>query len=141
MEVFFYGLFMDQSILLKNGLHPANPRIGYLPDYALKIGDRASLIPQKNEKSYGIVMTVDPGAIHRLYAEASVADYLPEEVHIVTKTKDVLTATCYNLPVETLSGTNPSYALTLYKLAKKKGFPIDYLKQIEAMSKVTTDQQ
>jgi len=53
MEVFFYGLFMDVTILLKNGIKPSNPRRGYLNDYALKIGNRASLNPCKNEKSYG----------------------------------------------------------------------------------------
>ena len=50
MEVFFYGLFMDGNILLKNGIKPSNLRRGYLNDYALKIGNRASLIPCKNEK-------------------------------------------------------------------------------------------
>lgn len=66
MEVFFYGLFMDRAILLQNGIKPSNPRKGYLNDYALKIGNRASLVPCNNEKSYGIVMTVDNDAIHKL---------------------------------------------------------------------------
>jgi len=84
MEVFFYGLFMDDTILLKKGIKSSNPRRGYLNDYALKIGNRASLISCKNEKSYGIVMTIDNDAIHNLYTEASVADYIPEKVNIIT---------------------------------------------------------
>ena len=136
MEVFFYGLFMDVSILLKNGIKPSNPRRGYLNDYALKIGNRASLIPCKNEKSYGIVMSIDNDAIHKLYAEASVADYIPEEVNIITiptafGTNESVCAICYNLPAESLSGTNESYAKSLYKLAKKEGFPADYLEKIK----------
>jgi len=137
MEVFFYGLFMDDTILLKNGIKPSNPRRGYLNDYALKIGNRASLIPCKNEKSYGIVMTIDNEAIHNLYAEASVADYIPEEVNIVTNTNDSITATCYNLPSESLTGTNESYAISLYKLAKQMGFPDDYLEKIKKITKTT----
>jgi len=137
MEVFFYGLFMDGTILLKNGITPSNPRKGYLNDYALKIGNRASLISCKNERSYGIVMTVDNDAIHNLYAEASVADYIPEEVNIVTNTNDSITATCYNLPLESLTGTNESYAMSLYKLAKQEGFPDDYLEKIKQMAKTT----
>ena len=109
---------MDAAILLKNGIKPSNPRRGYLNDYALKIGNRASLIPCKNERSYGIVITVDDDAIHHLYAEASVADYVPEEVNIITNTNDSVMATCYNLPSELLTGTNESYAISLYKLAK-----------------------
>ncbi len=135
MEVFFYGLFMDKDILIKNGIQPANPRKGYLNYYALKIGNRASLIPHKNEKSYGIVMTVNSEAIHDLYAEPSVADYIPEEVKVITNTGDAITATCYNLPAESLTGTNTSYAESLYQLAKQEGFPDDYLEKIKEMAK------
>lgn len=134
MEVFFYGLFMDGNILLENGIKPSNPRNGYLNDYALKIGKRASLIPCKNEKSYGIVMTVAKDALHNLYAEASVADYIPEEVNIITNTNDSITAICYNLPSKSLIGTNKLYVESLYKLAKKVGFPVDYLEKIKRMA-------
>lgn len=141
MEVFFYGLFMDRAILLKNGIKPSNPRKGYLNDYALKIGNRASLIPCKNERSYGIVMTIDDEAIHNLYAEPSVADYIPEEVNIITGTNDSVTATCYNLPSESLAGTNESYVMSLHKLAKQEGFPDDYLEKIKKMTKATLDKK
>lgn len=133
MDVFFYGLFMDHSILKKNGIEPSNPRKGYLENYTLKIGNRASLIPCDGEKSYGIVMTVNEDAIQSLYAEASVADYIPEEVTIITDTNDEVYATCYNLPMELLTGTNESYAASLYKLAKQENFPNEYLKKIQEM--------
>ena len=58
MEVFFYGLFMDVTISLKNGIKLSNPRRGYLNDYALKIGNRASLIPCKHERLYGIALSM-----------------------------------------------------------------------------------
>jgi AIG2 family protein len=135
MEVFFYGLFMDEGILLKNGIKPSNPRNGYLNHFALKIGNRASLIPSTGEKSYGIVMTVDMAAIHNLYAEASVADYIPEQVSIITDRNETISATCYNLPAEALTGTNTVYAQALYQLAKQKGFPSDYLEKIKRMTK------
>ncbi len=135
MEVFFYSLFMDIDILLKNGVQPSNPRKGCLNDYTLKIGDRASLIPCKNEKAYGIVMTIDKDAFHDLYAEASVADYIPEEVNIITDAKELITATCYNLPLEALTGTNETYAKSHHKLAKQIGFPREYLEQIKRMAK------
>lgn len=134
MEVFFYGLFMDESILLKNGIEPTNPRSGYLNDYTLKIGNRASLIPCKDEKAYGIVMSVDKAAIQHLYAEPSVADYIPEEVNIVTDAGASIPAICYNLPAESLTGTNTSYAEALHKLATQKGFPTDYLEHINGMT-------
>lgn len=133
MNVFFYGLFMDRDILSKNGIHPTNPRKGHLNDYTLKIGARASLIPCKEEKAYGVVMEVGEDELTKLYAEESVADYVPEPVEITTESNEHVMATCYNLPLELLSGTNPEYARSLYKLAKKLGFPDTYLKRIEKM--------
>lgn len=137
MEVFFYGLFMDVSILNENGVAASNPRKGYLDGYALKIGKRASLVPCENERSYGIVMTAGSEAIRKLYAQPGVADYIPEEVNVVTDKHDVVTAVCYNLPIESLSGTNEVYALSLHKLAKKEGFPVAYLEKIHKMAKTS----
>ncbi|MEO9483842.1 MAG: gamma-glutamylcyclotransferase family protein [Ekhidna sp.] len=133
MQVFFYGLFMDETILAKNGIKPSNPRKGYLNGYALKIGNRASLIPNKNERSHGIVMTVDSHQIQALYAEPSVADYVPEEVIVITDANESIEATCYNLPEELLTGTNPSYAQSLLALAQKLEFPEVYLAKIKKM--------
>ncbi len=130
MEVFFYGLFMDQTILEKNGLHPSNLRRGYLQDYTLKIGNRASLIPCDHERSYGLLFSVDEKAILSLYAETSVADYIPEEVAIVTDSAETIQAICYNLPASSLSGTNTTYARSLYELARSLSFPEDYLEKI-----------
>lgn len=130
MEVFFYGLFMDQDILRNSDIYPANPRKAYLNDYTLKIGDRASLVKCANEKAYGIVMTVGDHEITRLYAEKSVADYLPESVEVMTDTNEQVTATCYNLPLALLTGTNKEYAWALHKLAVKLDFPAAYLDRI-----------
>ena len=133
MEVFFYGLFMDESILTKNGVAPKNPRKGYLNDYTLKIGNRASLVPCEGEKAYGIVMRVEEDQLVKLYAEPSVADYIPEEVQVVVEGEDPVSAMCYNLPEEFLIGTNASYARSLHELAKSLGFPDSYLMKIESM--------
>ncbi len=130
MEVFFYGLFMDQDILTNNGINPSNPRKGYLKDYTLKIGNRASLIPKENEKAYGLLMEVDEEELIPLYSEKSVADYIPEEVKIITESDQEVMALCYNLPLELLTGTNSSYAKSLFELAKKLDFPEEYLGKI-----------
>lgn len=130
MEVFFYGLFMDKDILTKNGIHPSHPRKGFINNYTLKIGDRASLIPCENEKAYGVVMEVTDEEMVKLYAEKSVADYIPEKVEVITELNEHLMATCYNLPLELLTGTNSEYAKSLYELAKKLKFPKGYLEKI-----------
>lgn len=131
MQVFFYGLFMDEIILAKNGVKISNPRQAYLNDYTLKIGNRASLVPCKDERAYGVLMTVDEKHIQRLYSETSVADYIPEEVVVMTSANESIKAVCYNLPEESLSGTNPAYAQSLHELAEKLDFPQNYLTKIK----------
>ena len=131
MEVFFYGLFMNKDVLIKNGVNPLNPRKGYLNDYTIKIGNRASLIPCKKEKAYGIIMTINDEELVTLYSEKSVADYIPEKVRIIMNTTESVIATCYNLPLELLTGTNELYAKSLYKLSKKLNFPDEYLSIIQ----------
>lgn len=132
MKVFFYGLFMDQDILIKRGLHPSNPQRGYLKDYSLRIEDRAFLIPSKNKRAYGMIMELNNKEIAILYSEKSVSDYVPEVVEVVTESNENIDVICYNLQFEVLSGTNKLYAQSLYELAKKLTFPKKYLREIEA---------
>ena len=130
MEVFFYGLFMDVNILKKNGLNPTNIRSAHLPDYRLKIGNRASLIASPGATAYGLLIKVDKAATLALYKEASVADYIAEEVVVITRNGESVKATCYNLPEEMLTGTNSAYATSLYDLAMRLDFPNAYLTHI-----------
>ena len=122
---------MNKDVLIKNGVNPLNPRKGYLNDYTIKIGNRASLIPCKKEKAYGIIMKINDEELVTLYSEKSVADYIPEKVKIIMNTTESVIATCYNLPLELLTGTNELYAKSLYKLSKKLNFPDEYLSIIQ----------
>lgn len=133
MEVFFYGLFMDMDLLRDKGVDPANPRKGYLNDYTLILGERASLTSAEGKRAYGIVMSVADAAIRHLYSEASVTDYLPEEVVVRTEAREEIQAICYNLPIQLLTGTNPAYARSLYDLARRKGLPEAYVERIKGL--------
>lgn len=132
---------MDINFLLKKGIHPIQSKKGYVIDYALTIGDRASLIPCKSERSYGILMTIDDNAVQNLYAETSVVDYIPEEVTVHTFTNETIKAICYNLPLKLITGTNPSYARELYRLSTTLDFPKDYSEKIRRIAETETDSQ
>ena len=121
MNTFFYGLFMDSEVLMKNGINPSNPRKAYLNNYTLRIGQRASLVPCEGEKSYEIVTDVNKEQITSLYAEESVADYIPEQVEVVRDLNERIRATCYNLSPRLIVGTNAEYARSLHSLASKTG--------------------
>ena len=121
---------MDERILLQNGISATNSRKASLANYGLRIGQRASLLPSQDETAYGIVMSVNKEALDQLYSEASVSDYIPEKVQVTTDHKEVIDAICYNLPADTMSGTNPAYAEALLELATSLDFPPHYLRNI-----------
>lgn len=50
VEVFFYGLFMDEELLRGKGLEPEGGEIAAIDDFALRIGQRAALVPTPGAK-------------------------------------------------------------------------------------------
>src|SRR5258708_34695171 len=80
VTVFLYGLFMDVELLLSKGVHPMNPRPARGSGFALRIGRRATLIPNAQSFAYGIILELSHGDIEQLYSDASVSEYRPEAV-------------------------------------------------------------
>ena len=130
LAVFFYGLFMDESLLASRGIIPSSARVGYVDGYGLRIGKRATLVPDEKNRAYGALMTLSAEDLSALYSQESVADYVSEIVSVVLPDGAVEEAACYNLPANKLEGTNGQYANALLKLAGELGFPDAYLRQI-----------
>lgn len=130
VAVFFYGLFMDESLLASRGIDPSRSAIGFVDGYCLRIGKRATLVPKQSGRAYGVVMTIGRQEAMALYSDESVSDYVPEPVSVTLPSGDVETATCYNLPPGKLEGANPAYAKSLLQLASRLGFPDAYLDSI-----------
>ena len=135
MKVFFYGLFMSESLLATKGIRPTNIRVGFVDDYGLCIGKRATLIPRHGARAYGVVMVIAPSEVTELYADDSVADYVPEPVTVEFMDGTNVQASCYNLPSEKVSGTNKTYAESLLEVATKLQLPESYLDQIGQSAK------
>ena len=130
LPVFFYGLFMDEALLASKGIRTTSPAIGYVDGYSLRIGERATLIPESNGRAYGVVMELAPEDVAALYSDPSVADYVAESVVVSLPGGTDASAVCYNLPAEKLVGANPEYAAALLALATKLGLPDSYLAHI-----------
>ncbi len=130
MRVFFYGLFMDVDLLAAKGIFPSDARTAFLDGYSLRIGERATLVPDADERTFGILMDIGQSEVSELYSEASVADYVPETVLVELADGEKLEATSYNLPADKVIGTNSDYAKSLLKLADRLGFPDSYLDRI-----------
>jgi hypothetical protein len=130
VAVFFYGLFMDESLLASRGISPSRATVGYVDGYGLRIGRRATLVPDETNRAYGVLMTMRAEDVRALYSEESVADYVSESVSVVLPDGTLESAVCYNLPERKLEGTNSQYANSLLILAGKLRLPSDYLQQI-----------
>ena len=131
LDVFFYGLFMDQELLIAKGARPTNIRLASVRDYALRIGERAALVREHSARVYGVVMSLSHDELDKLYSEPGLRAYRPEPVLADTSNGEVIAALCYNL-VEPPSNDehNPEYASKLRLVAQRIGLPAEYIASI-----------
>lgn len=139
-KIFFYGLFMDRSLLTEKGLHPETIGPAVLRDYRIYIGDRATLVPAESSRAYGIVMELADDEARALYSEPSVRQYLSERVTVeMLDTGEAVEAFCYNLPRDlALAGANTAYAASLSKLAETLQFESAYVDEIAAFGEASS---
>lgn len=132
MNVFFYGLFMDEALLASKGISVGNTSVGQVDGFVLRIGARATLLPSEGARAYGVVMTISENEADDLYADSSVADYVPEPVIVELPDGRTIDAVCYNLPADKVAGTNKAYAKSLIEVATELGLPDAYLDEIRS---------
>ena len=131
VTVFFYGLFMDPEALEAKGLRPSGVRQAFVEHLALRLGARATLVPQYNGRVHGIIMTLTHAEVDDLYSEPSVKAYRPEPVLARLADGTAEPALCFNLPTvsEAMAG-NPDYAARLQVVARKMGLPDEHVRKI-----------
>ena len=128
VEVFFYGLFMDEALLREKGLRPSNRRLASVDDFQLLIGERASLVRREGARAFGVVYTLTRGEVEALYSEESVSMYRPEVVMVRLPDGSVERALCFNLPARpSTEEHNTLYASKLRELAVRIGLPDEYV--------------
>ena len=132
INVFFYGLFMDETLLQAKGIVSPNLRVASVPGFQLRIGARATLVPAPSGRVFGLVASLAHNELERLYSEPSVQAYKPEAVLAYLINGETIAALCYNL-VEPPSSDEHSvdYASKLRALAKRLNFPSDYVLSIQ----------
>jgi hypothetical protein len=131
IAVFFYGLFMDVDLLRSKGADPHNVRAASLPGFALRIGRRATLVPDPTARAHGMLMEMSREDVDLLYSEASVSAYRPEPVVVQLADGSRVAAVCFNLPVAPAPDeANPDYAAKLRTLAQRLGLPADYVERM-----------
>ena len=131
IAAFFYGLFMDVEILRSKGLDPKEAVPAHVAGFALRIGDRATLVVDSAGAAHGVLMLLTHEEVEKLYSEESVRSYKPEAVIAVRDDGRQVPALCFNLvnaPSE--DSKNPAYASKLRDLAARLRLPADYVASI-----------
>jgi hypothetical protein len=132
INVFFYGLFMDEALLHSKGISMPNLRIASVPGFQLRVGNRATLVPSPFSHVFGLIASLSHYEVEQLYAEPSVQAYRPEPDLAYLANGEILAALCFNLPEPpSLNEHHPDYAAKLRILAERLQFPPDYVLSIQ----------
>ena len=132
IDVFFYGLFMDEALLREKGMKPFNRRLASVENFSLRIGTRATLVPSPDETVHGVLFSLTHSEVDALYEEASVSAYRPEAVSAQLEDGSIVPALCFNLPVPPpMTERNPQYVSKLRELAGRIGLPQSYVSSIQ----------
>jgi hypothetical protein len=130
-SVFFYGLFMDADALRSKGAHPANVRPAALPGYAIRIGNRATLVREAGSSAYGVLMDLPRNEIDALYSGQGLEGYRADPVVAEGPDGAKTSALCFNLVTPPSPGeANREYADKLRELARRLGLPPEYVARI-----------
>ena len=132
IDGFFYGLFMDVQVLRQAGTEPSSFRRAYVNDFALRIGQRATLVPSPGARAYGMLISLTHAELERLYGAPGLEGYRPEAVVAHPSECEAIPALCYNLvkapePHE----RNPEYAMRLRSVLERLGFPVEYVESVK----------
>ena len=131
VDGFFYGLYMDLEILRQAGVAPASPRRAYVDDFALRIGQRATLLPSAGVRAYGMLYAVTHAELDRLYTAPGLEHYRPEAVIAHPLGGTPTPALCYNLlEAPAPHERNPEYAARLQRALGKLAFPPEYVASV-----------
>ncbi len=97
LDVFFYGLYMDEEILKSKNVTPRNKRAAIAPGYHLRVGKMATLLRDNNAQAFGMVYSLTHNEITSLYEGSGLTAYVPESIVIQTKENQNIAALCCNL--------------------------------------------
>lgn len=114
LDVFFYGLYMNEEILMSKNVKPRNKRIGKM----------ATLLRDETAKTYGMVYSLTHDEIETLYKASGLIDYAAEALLIDTDDNCTIAALCCNLivPPED-SDENREYYKKLIECMEKYNLP------------------
>ena len=133
--VFFYGSYMNFSVLREVDLAPELWEVARLHGFDIRIQPRANLVPSEPHCVYGIVAKATHAELARLYAHARDVlgeVYLPEAVLVQTLAGSWRPALCYLCPDMAPRPADNAYVERIAGPARDLGFPQWYIARLES---------
>jgi Gamma-glutamyl cyclotransferase, AIG2-like len=132
VDAFFYGLYMDETVLAGAGVTPHAPRKASANGYALKIGKRATLAKAPGSVAWGMVYALTPDDLAKLYGGPGLDAYRAQQIEVTLENRAIIPAQVYNLPhAPSPDERNPEYAEKLKAAMTRLGLPASYVAGIE----------
>ena len=131
--VFFYGSYINRSVLREVGLVPNRFEVARLDDYDISIRPLANVFESKGRTVWGVVASATGQELDRLYAHARNilgGVYLPCPVSVSTGSETIEAALCYIADSLPEAPANADYVHRILAPARELGFPAEYIERL-----------
>jgi hypothetical protein len=135
--VFFYGSYMNRTVLAEAHLSPVRFEVGRLFGCDIRIAPRANLVASERDLVYGALAQASHAELARLYAHAKDVlgeTYLPHPVHVQTLEGLWRPALCYIASTMEPRAADPAYVGRIVAPARELGFPGWYVERLESFA-------
>src|SRR5689334_20823871 len=128
IDTFFYGLYMDQAVLAESGGTPRSPRRASAGGFAVKIGKRATMVRAPGGAVWGMVFSLTPEELGKLYGAPGLEAYQPQDIEVALENRAIIPARVYLLPqAPAPDERNVEYEAKLKAVLQRLGFPADHV--------------
>lgn len=135
VRIFFYGTFMDATVLAAHGINSPEVVPARLSSYELSIRPRVNLVRVDRSCVYGSIALATHREIANLYADLEKVfglKYLPEPVLAEALDGTLLPVLCYIAPQMDDEAPDPHYVKQLAECVRGLGLPEWYAVYVES---------
>jgi hypothetical protein len=121
---------MDPDVLRSQGIDAGEGRKARVDGQALRLGERATLVPQEGARAYGMTYALEAAQLQALYSTAGLEAYVPIVVQVRFEGDDGegAAAECWVLATPPEAATpDPDYEKRLREVLGRLGFPAEYV--------------
>ncbi len=134
--VFFFGAYINFSVLREIDLIPEEYRVATLSGYRLNIAPTATLHREPGSTVWGIIATATHEELRRLYVDHAKiflgGDYFPRAVTVTDTNDNIIPALCYICADMKPVPAKAEYIEQIARPAEEYGFPKEYVKMIRS---------